>query len=77
MFYVQAYTTYDDIISSIMVNKIEVLQMSARVIEPSYSNENLKYAILHLQANDEVSFHIISGNFSYGEFVGWLVTDVE
>lgn len=60
-----------------MVNGIEVLQMSARDIENyDTANESIMYAILHLQTNDEVSVHNISGSLGVADFVGWMITSV-
>ena len=74
-------TTYGEAItSSLMVNGVEVLQMSTQVKEYHYGsqtypdwNDASMYPVLHLQTNDEVSFRNISGSFYSGYFVGWNV----
>lgn len=74
-------TTHGEAItSSLMVNGVEVLQMSTQVKEYHYGsqtypdwNDASMYPVLQLQTNDEVSFRNISGSFYSGYFVGWNV----
>ena len=81
VFYIQVFTYGEDIVSSLMVNGVEVLQMStkgkgyyASEFHP-ISNDASMYPVLHLQVNDEVSFRNISGSFTDGCFIGWSVAE--
>ena len=82
IFYIYVYTYGEAILSSLMVNGVEVLEMSTKGNEyysgsqayPTW-NDVCMYPVLQLQTNDEVSFRNISGSFISGYFVGWSVAE--
>ena len=80
IFYIYVYTYGEAIISSLMVNGVEVIEMSTKGKEYysgsqayPFSNDVYMFPVLQLQINDEVSLRNISGSFIWGSFVGWSV----
>lgn len=82
VFNIQVDTYGEAIISSLMVNDVEVLQMFSSEngyyigsqLYPVWNTATI-YAVLHLQTKDEVSFRNISGSFTNGYIVGWSIAE--
>lgn len=82
IFHIQVFTYGENILSSLIVNDVEVLQMSSQRKGYDYgthfypiSNHATMYHVLYLQTDDEVSFKNISGSFINGSFTGWSIKD--